>query len=156
MLRNVGSDVESTPISATKQCCLSPENELAVQVESKNTPIETTAASIQPLIATIQDIESSARPYDFPKIVVACRVCQQSAASKTAVVQIAKSSHQHVYLTRNILLGNTAPVSVAPNTTISAIQTDGKTTESMPNELRAAFPMRLTRPRPHLANVHPY
>ena len=42
-------------------------------------------------------------------------------------------------MTRDTLLGHIAQVSVAPNHTISAVQTDSKKTESTRNELRTAL-----------------
>ena len=72
-------------------------------------------------------------------MVVACGVCHWSAANKTAVVQITNPSDQYLCLTRDTLLGHIAQVSVAPNHTISAVQTDSKKTESTRNELRTAL-----------------
>ena len=44
-----------------------------------------------------------------------------------------------MYLKLGTRLGHIAPVSVAPNHTISAVQTDSNTTESTRNELRTAL-----------------
>ena len=78
-------------------------------------------------------------PEAFQNILVARTVCHRSAANKTAVVQIANPSNQYVYVKRDTLLGHIAPVSVAPDHAISAVQTDSKTTESTRNELRTAL-----------------
>ena len=135
----VNTDVESVPVLLRHKCCIPPQSAMAVQVESATTPTETTAALIEPLIVTFEDIESPAVPEAFQNVIVARTVSHWSAADKTGVVQIANPSHQYVHLKRNTLLGHIAPESVALNKTTSAIQTDSKTTESTPNELRAAL-----------------
>ena len=72
-------------------------------------------------------------------MIVPRTVNHQSAAYKTAALQIANQSHQYVLLKRSTLLGHIAPVFVALKETTSAIQTDSKTTNSTRNELRAAL-----------------
>ena len=135
----VNTGVESVPVLLRHQCCIPPQSEMAVQVESATAPTETPAALIEPLVVTFEDIESSVVPEAFQNMIVSLTVSHWSAADKTAVVQIANPSHQYVYLKRNSLLGHIAPVSVALNKATSAIQTDSKTTESTSNELRAAL-----------------
>ena len=135
----VNTDIESVPVLLPHKCCIPLQSEMAVQVESATAPTETTAALIEPVIVTFEDIESSAVPEAFQNITVARTVSHWSAADETAVVQIANPSHQYAYLKRNTLLGHVAPVLVALNKTTSAFQTDSKTTECTRNELRAAL-----------------
>ena len=127
------NSTEPVPVFLKNKCCIPPQSETTVQVESVKAPTETTAALIEPLIVTIEDIESSAVPEAFQCFKVA------RSSDRTAVVQIANPSHQYVYLKRNTLLGHITPVSVAGNNTTSAIHTNSKTIESTRNELRAAL-----------------
>ena len=131
--------IESVPVLLRHKCCIPSQNEMAVQVESATAPTETTAALIEPLIVTFEDIESSAVPKAFQNMVVARTVSHWSAADETPVVQITNPSHRYAYLKRKTSLEHIAPVSVALNKTTIAIQTDSKTTESTRNELRAAL-----------------
>ena len=134
----VTADVDSVPI-LLRHYCIPPQSEMAVQVESATAPTETTAALIEPVIVRFEDIESSAVPEPFQNMIVARTVSHWPVADTTAEVQIANASHQYVYLKRNTLLGYIAPVWVALNKNISAIQTDSKTTESTRNHLRSAL-----------------
>ena len=61
----VNTDVESVPVLLRHKCCMPPQSEMAVQVESATAPTETTAALIKQLIVTFEDIESSAVPEAF-------------------------------------------------------------------------------------------
>ena len=129
------SGIKSVPVFSRHKCCIPPQSEMAVHVESVTAPTETTAALIEPLIVTFEDIESSAEniePPAVPKAVqnmtVARTVCHWSSADKTAVVQVANPSSQYVYLERRTVLGHIAPVSVALTKTTSAVQTESKTT----------------------------
>ena len=139
----VNTGIESVPVLLRHKCCIPPQSEMAVQVESAKAPTETTAALIEPLIVTFEDIEPSAVPEAFENMIVARKESHWLAADKAAVVQIASPSHQYVYLKRNTLLGHISTVSVALNKTTSAIQTDSKTTESTRNELRAALTRKI-------------
>ena len=67
----VNADVDSVPILLQHKCCIPPQSEMAVQVESATAPAETTAALIEPLILTFEDIESSAVPEAFQNMIVA-------------------------------------------------------------------------------------
>ena len=54
--------IEPVPVFSKNKCCIPPQSEMTVQVESVKAPTETTAALIEPLTVTIEDIESSAVP----------------------------------------------------------------------------------------------
>lgn len=131
--------VESVPVFLKNKCTIPPQSEMAVHVVSARAPIEDTAALIQPLIVTYDEIASSQAPDAFEHLVVARTVCNWSAADKIAVIQIANPSHQYVYLKQNTVLGQIAPISDVPNKTVSAVQTDCKIIESTRHELRAAL-----------------
>ena len=120
----VDTGIKSVAVLLRRKCCTSHQSEMAVQGESVKAPTETTAALIEPLIVTFEDIESSAVPEAFQNIIVARTVSHWSAADETAVVQIANPCHQYVYLKRNTLLEHIAPVSVALDKATSAIQTE--------------------------------
>ena len=80
----------------TNKFNIPPESEMAIQLASGHAQTETTAAIIEPLIATLYDIESSAVPGAFQNTIVARTVCHWSATNNTAVVQIADPSNQYV------------------------------------------------------------
>ena len=58
----VKNGIESVPVLRRHKSCIPPQSEMAVQVESVTAPTETTAALIEPLIVTSEDIESFAAP----------------------------------------------------------------------------------------------
>ena len=128
---------------------------MAVHVGSDHAPTETTAAIIEPLIATFEDIDSSTVPDAFQNMVIARTVCHWSAANKTAVVQIANPSNQYVYFKRDNLLGHIAPVSVAPKQTISAVLKERQRNPHATNSVQYLL-TRLIRLRSHLANARKY
>ena len=135
----VDTNVQPVPVFLKNKCAVPPQSEMAVQVISVQAPPTTTAALLEPRIVTFEDVESSEVPDAFQHLIVARTVCEWSAADKSAIIQIANPSHQYVYLKRDTVLGTIVPIARVPNKTISAVQTNGKTTKSIRHELRQAL-----------------
>ena len=98
---------------------------------------------LEPRVVTFEDIESSEVLDAFQHPIVARTVRQWSAADKSALILFANPPHQHVYLTRNTVLGSIVPISAVPNTTTSAAHTNSKTTEFTRHELREALTINI-------------
>ena len=83
------SSVEPVPVFLQNRCCIPPQSEMSAQVESVKAPTVATAARIEPLIVTVEDIESLAVPeaFQFMILIVARTVCHWSTTDKTTVVQ---------------------------------------------------------------------
>ena len=104
------ADNSPVPVFLSRKCCIPPQHEMAVEVETASAPNETTAALIERLIVTCNGAQSTDVPDAFNIIVEARTVCQWSSVNKTATVQIANPSGRHVHLKRKKILGYISPV----------------------------------------------
>ena len=123
---------------------------------SPRAPDQTTAALIEPLIVTYDDVGSKYLPDVFLRILVARTVCHWPSVNQVATVPIANPSGRHVHLKEAMFSRYISPVTGVSAENANTTQTGGDKSDSTCEELRTAFNDFFKTPRSRLTNVHNY